>query len=152
MAKTKHVENADAEGDAGLEDIDDAPAGIEDDDPDIDEADIDEADIDEADIDEAEVDVDDVDALEIDGDLDDGEALDELEAEELEMLTDDEAAETIVVDEAAEMRALRREELALDVDPEAASADEFVCQSCFLVKRMSQLADKRKKICADCAS
>ena len=34
------------------------------------------------------------------------EALDELEAEELEMLTEDEAEETIVIDEAAELRAI----------------------------------------------
>ena len=28
---------------------------------------------------------------------------------------------------------------------------EFVCQSCFLVKRSSQLANRRKMICRDCA-
>lgn len=89
-----------------------------------------------------------------DGDDDEveGTALGELEAQELGMLTDDEAAETIVIDEAAEMRALRREQLELDKDPAAITDDEFVCQSCFLVKRTSQLADRRKKICADCAS
>ncbi len=81
------------------------------------------------------------------------EALDELEAEELEMLTDDESDETLVVDEAAEMRAIRRAEIAMaDESVDEAAADEFVCQSCFLVKRTSQLAQKRKKICLDCAS
>ncbi len=89
------------------------------------------------------------------GDDDDGaaaEALDELEAEELEMLTDDESDETLVVDEAAEMRAIRRAEIAMQDDSvDEASADEFVCASCFLVKRTSQLANKRKKICLDCA-
>jgi len=75
------------------------------------------------------------------------EALDELEAEELEMLTEDESNETIVVDEAAEMRAIRRAEIAME-----AGDDEFVCTSCFLVKHRSQLAAKRKKICLDCAS
>jgi len=80
------------------------------------------------------------------------EALDELEAEELEMLTDDESDETLVVDEAAEMRAIRRAEIAMQNDSvDEASADEFVCSSCFLVKRTSQLANKRKKICLDCA-
>ena len=29
-------------------------------------------------------------------------------------------------------------------------ADEFVCRSCFLVKHISQLADKRKGLCRDC--
>ncbi|GMQ94458.1 MAG: hypothetical protein BMS9Abin12_1950 [Acidimicrobiia bacterium] len=92
----------------------------------------------------------------VDAQDDDGgaaaEALDELEAEELEMLTDDESDETLVVDEAAEMRAIRRAEIALQDDSvDEASADEFVCSSCFLVKRTSQLANKRKKICLDCA-
>lgn len=80
-------------------------------------------------------------------------ALDELEAEELEMLTEDEAHETLVVDEAAEMRAIRRAEISMEgQEVDAASSDEFVCSSCFLVKCISQLAVKRKKICFDCAS
>jgi hypothetical protein len=88
-----------------------------------------------------------------DSDDDEDEALDELEAEELEMLTEDESTETIVVDEAAEMRAIRRAELALEGDSaDEAHSDEFVCTSCFLVKRKAQLANKRKKICFDCAS
>ncbi|MGI9528424.1 MAG: hypothetical protein ACR2NG_01830 [Acidimicrobiia bacterium] len=79
-------------------------------------------------------------------------ALDELEAEELEMLTDDETTETIVVDEAAEMRAIRRAQIAMEGEPaDEANSDEFVCTSCFLVKRTSQLANKRKKVCLDCA-
>ena len=28
--------------------------------------------------------------------------------------------------------------------------DEFVCQSCFLVKNLNQLADKKNQICRDC--
>ena len=88
-----------------------------------------------------------------DEDDDEAEALDELEAEELEMLTDDETVETIVVDEAAEMRAIRRAELAMEGEgADGAAANEFVCSSCFLVKRTSQLANKRRKICADCAA
>jgi hypothetical protein len=85
---------------------------------------------------------------------DDGpEALDELEAEELEMLTEDESNEAIVVDEAAEMRAIRRAEIAMEVgEVDEAASDEFVCTKCFLVKSHLQLAAKRKKICLDCAS
>lgn len=79
------------------------------------------------------------------------EALDELEAEELELL-DDEEAESILVDEQAEIRAIRREELTMDVEAKAQRSDEFVCQSCFLVKRTSQLANRRKMICHDCAT
>ena len=86
-----------------------------------------------------------------DGDGD--EALDELEAEELEMLTEDETSETLVVDEAAEMRAIRRAELAMDQQGVAETTEgEFVCSSCFLVLKASQLANPRKKICKDCAA
>jgi hypothetical protein len=80
------------------------------------------------------------------------EALDELEAEEREMLTEDESDETIVVDEAAEMRAIRRAEISMDEESaDSAHSDEFVCSSCFLVKKNSQMANKRRKICFDCA-
>lgn len=109
--------------------------------------------------------VDDDDALEVDDDDADGaeasdddaegddEAFDELEAEELEMLTEDETTETLVVDEAAEMRAIRRAELAMDQQGVVEASDgEFVCSSCFLVLKTSQLANPRKKICRDCAS
>ncbi|MEN8233841.1 MAG: DUF4193 family protein [Actinomycetota bacterium] len=81
------------------------------------------------------------------------EALDELEAEELEMLTEDETSEALVVDEAAEMRAIRRAELAMDQQGVAeATEGEFVCTSCFLVLKTSQLANPRKKVCKDCAA
>ena len=83
---------------------------------------------------------------------DDEEALDELEAEELEMLTEDELSETIAVDEAAE-RAIRRAALSMEGEgADARAEDEFVCQSCFLVLNVSQLADRRKRICKDCAA
>ncbi len=158
MAKTTKTETEFESGDeevaldelADIEDGLDPDALAEDLDEEIDEDDLDADDI------EAEViddDDDDADADEADdADDDDAEALDELEAEELEMLTDDEASEVIAVDEAAELRKLRREERALDVDPEGAGSDEFVCTSCFLVKRTSQLADRRKRICRDCAA
>jgi hypothetical protein len=81
----------------------------------------------------------------------DEEALDELEAEELEMLTEDEAEETLVIDEAAELRAIRLAEIALEASEGVERlGDEFQCQSCFLVKKTSQLADKRRQLCNDC--
>ena len=81
------------------------------------------------------------------------EALDELEAEELEMLTEDESSETLVVDEAAEMRAIRREELAMARGgADEATEGEFVCSQCFLVLKTSQLADARRNVCNDCAA
>lgn len=118
------------------------------------------SDLDESKI-EAEVAVVDLETVEDDVDIDEGaedeteagdKPLDELESEELEMLTEDEQSETIHVDERAEARAIRREALALEADADAKTEDEFVCQSCFLVKRTSQLANKTKKLCADCAS
>ena len=80
------------------------------------------------------------------------EDLDELESEELEMLTEDELSETLVVDEAAELRAIRRAELAMsDETGSERGDDEFLCQGCFLVLNTSQLTDKRRKLCSDCA-
>ncbi len=94
----------------------------------------------------------DADVAESNGGEDVAEALDELEAEEREMLTEDESDETIVVDEAAEMRAIRRAEIAMDEESaDSAHSDEFVCSNCFLVKKNSQMANKRRKICFDCA-
>lgn len=79
-------------------------------------------------------------------------ALDELESEELEMLTEDEASETLVVDEARELRAIQRAELSLAENAGGGrSDDEFQCQSCFLVLKNSQLAEKRTMYCFDCA-
>ena len=107
----------------------------------------DEIDDDVADTEDVE-DVEDVEDEEDDTDRD--EALDELEAEELELI-DDEVSESLLVDEAAELRNIRREELTLNVEAQAMRTGEFVCQSCFLVKRTSQLANRKKMICADCA-
>jgi len=93
------------------------------------------------------------DGADDDGSDSDAEALEELEAEELDMLTEDETSETLVVDEAAEMRQIRREELAMDRrGAHEAADDEFVCARCFLVLKTSQLADGKRKICRDCAA
>lgn len=66
------------------------------------------------------------------------------------MLTDDEAAEALPVDEVEELRKLRREAIELELEADAVGEDEFVCTGCFLVKRITQLADKRRKLCRDC--
>jgi len=44
----------------------------------------------------------------------------------------------------------RSETLAIKVLPQ--QSNEFTCRNCFLVKHKSQLADKKKMICRDCAS
>ena len=83
----------------------------------------------------------------------DTEALDDLEAEELEMLTEDEASETIVVDEETQLRDIRRAQISIEASSAGGAAeDEFVCSVCFLVKKSSQLSNRRKKICLDCAA
>ena len=74
------------------------------------------------------------------------EALEELEAAELE-IEDDPA--TLLIDEAAEIREMRREELGLTGGQEMQSG-EFVCSECFLMKAGTQLANKSRKVCADC--
>ena len=74
------------------------------------------------------------------------EALEELEAAELE-IEDDPA--TLLIDEAAEIREMRREELGL-TSGQAIQTGEFVCSVCFLMKAGTQLANKARKICADC--
>ena len=77
-------------------------------------------------------------------------ALDVLEAEELEIVESD-TTETMLVDEASEIRAIRRAEMTMDIESGAQRTDEFVCQSCFLVLKTSQRANKRKRLCVDCA-
>ncbi len=134
-------------------------------DPDLDE------DLDEDLDDDVIEDLDDViDDLDVDVDIDDDdepespesgggkadqdeettEALEELETQELQLL-EEEKNDNLLVDEVEELRAIRREELTMNVDTQSQRSDEFVCQSCFMVKRTSQLANKRKKLCADCA-
>ncbi len=82
----------------------------------------------------------------------DTEALDDLEAEELEMLTEDEASETIVVDEETQLRDIRRAQLSMEAGVAGGATEgEFVCSVCFLVKNSSQLSSRRKKVCLDCA-
>jgi hypothetical protein len=94
---------------------------------------------------------DDVADATVEGDSD-TEALDDLEAEELEMLTEDEASETIVVDEATQLRDIRRAQISIEASSVGGATEgEFVCSVCFLVKKSSQLSNRRKKVCLDCA-
>jgi len=44
----------------------------------------------------------------------------------------------------------KAETLPIKVLPQ--QSNEFTCRNCFLVKHRSQLADKKKMICRDCAS
>ncbi len=142
---------------------------VEDDDLEIDDADIEPDDLDDDDLEvdlEEDIEAPELDDLEENGDAvgfddedddDDDEedeetteALEELESQELQLL-DEEKDDNLLVDEVEELRAIRREELTMNVDAQSQRDDEFVCQSCFMLKRTSQLANKRKQLCADCA-
>lgn len=144
-----------------------------DDDPELDDEDIDPADEDLLDDEDEDIDddidddVDDEieggdgeedsgDGEDIDDDDEDDEddqetvTLDALEAEELENVETNDPA-TILVDEASEIKALRRKEMAIDLDADPQRVDEFVCNSCFLLLKNVQLADPDKALCVDCA-
>ncbi|CAN5800168.1 hypothetical protein BH23ACT4_BH23ACT4_11530 [soil metagenome] len=142
---------------------------VDDDDVDLDDADV-EPDLDDEDLEvdiEADIEAPELDDFEEDGDAagfadaddedDDDEedeetteALEELESQELQLL-DEEKDDNLLVDEVEVLRAIRREELTMNVEAQSQRADEFLCQSCFMLKRTSQLANKRKQLCADCA-
>lgn len=146
-----------------LDEFEDAPDVDEEDgldpDEDIEEDDIDEDGIDDEDLDDEDVDEDDQGDGDDDDDEDDDEdddggdqktvTLDALEAEELETVETNDPA-TILVDEASEIKALRRVEMALDLEAETRRVDEFVCTSCFLLRKNVQLADPKNMLCADC--
>lgn len=143
--KPKAVDEVDDIGEDEDTEADDVVDGVEFDiDEELDDADdADDAEDDEIAHDDDEEDTDDDASVETD------EALEELEAEELELLAE-EAEDSLLVNEATELREIRRAELGLNIGAQAARVDEFVCSSCFLVKRTSQLANKRKLICRDC--
>ena len=94
----------------------------------------------------------DQDDLDLDDDDEAGEGtmgLDALEVEELATVETNESA-TIIVDEASEIMAIRREEMIPDVEAEIRKVDEFVCRSCFLLLKNVQLADRDGMLCVDC--
>jgi len=66
----------------------------------------------------------------------------EARAEEEEAEDDDETAVALTRDERLEP---------LDTRVVPMQATEFVCKKCFLVKHRSQLADKKRMLCRDCA-
>lgn len=109
----------------------------------------DDDDIDDEEGEEPEPDLDDDDDDEDDENEEGTVELDPLEVEEMEAVEANEPA-TMLVDEASEIKAIRREEMSLDPDSDERRKDEFVCRSCFLVRNVVQLANKRRKICIDC--
>ncbi|MYK55379.1 MAG: DUF4193 family protein, partial [Acidimicrobiia bacterium] len=51
---------------------------------------------------------------------------------------------------AMEVAGIRRAELSINPDDHAIRQNEFLCESCFLVKRITQKSSPRSKICVDC--
>ena len=146
MARKKNAEVKEVSPDFEIEEVEEIE--LEEDEVELDDEEV-ELEVVELEVEEEAVVVDDEEDEFVDAEAD--EALDELEAEELELL-EDEVSESILVDEVAELRAIRREELTMDLDAHAVREGEFVCRSCFLVKRTAQLANRKKMICRDCAS
>ena len=146
MARKKNAEVKEISPDFDVEEVEEVE--LEEDEVELDDEEV-ELEVVELEVEEEAVVVDDEEDEFVDAEAD--EALDELEAEELELL-EDEVSESILVDEVAELRAIRREELTMDLDAHAVREGEFVCRSCFLVKRTAQLANRKKMICRDCAS
>ena len=86
-------------------------------------------------------------------DEDDSEADDELsglEVEELNMVEEGVSEELLTSEQAMEVAGIRRAELSINPDDHAIRQNEFLCESCFLVKRISQKSSPRSKICIDC--
>lgn len=86
-------------------------------------------------------------------DEDDGEADDELsglEGEELNMVEEGVSGELLTSEQAMEVAGIRRAELSINPDDHAIRQNEFLCVSCFLVRRISQKSSPRSKICIDC--
>lgn len=102
----------------------------------------------------------DEDDEEIELDLDDGEVAEAGVADiEVESIEDTVAKKEAVVEEAAEEEddeptpSVAREERAEPLAPKVVPVQptEFICKRCHLVKHRSQLKDKKKQLCRDCA-
>ena len=105
------------------------------------------------------------DDLEIDAidDADDDDDVDDDDDEEIEESLDEELDTDDDIEEDSLDVLLARDPdedlVRLDEEPRdgltgaipTIAADEFTCQSCFLVKRRAQLADGKQMICLDCA-
>jgi len=165
MAKDTTTENAEPESDGELDEL------VE-----IDESELDaeldpelDGEIDEEDVVLVEADEDDDDAL-VDDEAEDAEAPETPEAaasrkadaedDDIEIVNEDDVEESL--DEILKSRMVVEDEPeddeGVDVEdrtekPDAVlpkQADEFRCSNCFLIKKISQLADSKRQLCRDC--
>lgn len=85
-----------------------------------------------------------------DDDEEDGDdELSGLEVEELKMVQEGISEKALTSAQAMEVAGFRRQELSINPDDHAIRQNEFLCESCFLVKRITQRAAPRN-ICNDC--
>ena len=119
----------------------------------------------EQDFEDEDLDSDLEDEYEPDGDVGDGPQYDDksddddsegddelsgLEVEELNMVEEGVSGELLTSEQAMEVAGIRRAELSINPDDHAIRQNEFLCESCFLAKRITQKSSPRSKICIDC--
>jgi len=88
--------------------------------------------------------------LDEDDEGEDDDELSGLEVEELKMVEEGISGKVLTSQQAMEVAGMRREELSINPDDHAIRQYEFLCESCFLVKRVTQRASASSKICVDC--
>ncbi len=85
-----------------------------------------------------------------DDESDEEDELSGLEVEELNMVSEGGSGNTVTSEQAMEVASFRREELSINPDDHAIRLNEFMCEYCFLVKRVTQRASGRSNVCIDC--
>ena len=83
-------------------------------------------------------------------DSQDDDELSGLEVEELNMVEEGVNEKILTSEQAREVATFRREELSINPDDHAIRQNEFLCNNCFLVKRITQKSSPRSSICTDC--
>ncbi|MGH9104731.1 MAG: DUF4193 family protein [Acidimicrobiales bacterium] len=149
-----------------LEDGPAMPEDIDEEDLDLEAEELGEDDLDDADLDTSEAEQSDVEEVGAEGDVlvstdeeDEYEEEDEEDSDDVEASLDVILKSRLVVsgDEEEDEQEQEGEE-ETDVDDRGETTTrvlpkqpgEFVCQSCFLVKHQSQLADRERGLCRDC--
>ena len=74
-----------------------------------------------------------------------------VESETKKSSSEEDSEGTFMSIDAAEERNVKTSDLTLDTNAMGIQDDEFICSSCFLILKISQLEKPRAKICKDCA-
>ena len=82
---------------------------------------------------------------------DDDDELSGLEVEELKMVQEGISGKVLTSEQAMEVAGFRRQELSINPDDHAIKQNEFLCESCFLARRVTQKASALSNICIDCS-